>query len=165
MAPMDQATMIGTNKVIVNYMNCTGYDIECDPEIVKRKFEAAFKVMPKFRYKLVEFAGDYYYQEMSVQEAISKGFVVGDQNNLKSQQDIDRFAQDNLNEKLPLDGPLWRCYLQNYPRPDGTVEAIVFFKAHHAFCDGISATCLKLFMSEEYDRSFFVKTTDAGTLQ
>ena len=76
--------MIGNSKSIVNFMNCTGYDIECDPEIVKRKLDAAFKVMPKFKYKLVEFAGDYYYQEMDAEEALAKGLVVGNKDNLKS---------------------------------------------------------------------------------
>ena len=146
-------------------MNCTGYDFECDPEIVKTKFEAAMKVMPKFRYKIIEFAGDYYYEMMSVEETIRKGFIVGKDDNCRTAEDIDRFAQDNVNEKLPLDGPLWRCYLQNYPQPDGKKEAIVFFKAHHSFSDGISASCIKLFMSEEYDRSFFIKSTDATWIE
>ena len=102
---------------------------------------------------------------MSVEETMRKGFIVGNEDDLKTDEDIDRFAQDNVNQKLPLDGPLWRSYLQNYPRPDGSKEAIVFFKAHHSFMDGISASCVKLFMSEEYDRSFFIKTTDANWIQ
>ena len=108
---MDQATFIGGSKSVVNFMNCTGYDIECDPKIVKDKFIAAFDIIPKFRYKIVEFAGDYYYEMMSVEETMRKGFIVGDNDNLKNKDDIDKFAQDNVNQKLPLDGPLWRCYL------------------------------------------------------
>lgn len=68
--PMDQATFIGGSKAVVNYMNFTGYDIECDPEIVKRKFIAGFATIPKFGYKIVEFGGDYYYKEMSIEETI-----------------------------------------------------------------------------------------------
>lgn len=39
------------------------------------------------------------------------------------------------------------------------------FKAHHSFSDGISATLIKLFMSEVYDRSYFIKTTDASIIE
>lgn len=60
---------------------------------------------------------------------------------------------------------MWRVYLQNFPQPNGKKEAIVVFKAHHAFCDGISATLIKLFMSDAYDRSYFIKTNDASFLE
>jgi len=34
-------------------------------------------------------------------------------------------------------------------------------KAHHSFCDGISAMCMTLSLAEEYSRDFFVKSSDA----
>ena len=37
-------------------------------------------------------------------------------------------------------------------------------KAHHSLADGISVMCLNLFMSAQYDRSYFVKTSDASLL-
>lgn len=58
---MDQGTMIGGSGLMCNYINCTCYDVECDMEIVKARFREGMKIMPKLRYKIVEFAGDYYY--------------------------------------------------------------------------------------------------------
>lgn len=60
---------------------------------------------------------------------------------------------------------LWRLYGQPYIQEDGSVQSIVIVKAHHALSDGISIMCMNLFMSAEYDRSFFVKTKDATWLE
>jgi hypothetical protein len=67
---------------------------------------------PKMRYKIKVICGDYYYEEMSVEETIQKA-VIGPESEekvLASRDDIDAFARDNLNAKLPLDGPQWRIY-------------------------------------------------------
>jgi len=48
---------------------------------------------------------------------------------------------------------------------NGEPSSIVMFKAHHSFADGISVMCMSLFMSEEYDRSFLIKTVDATLFQ
>lgn len=145
-------------------MNCTCYDVECDYKIVQARLMDAVRILPKLQYKLVECAGDYYYEKMSVEETFRKAFIVGDENNIKCKDDIDNFVQDNLNNKMPLDGPLWRVYCQNYPLEDGTKQAILIFKMHHSIADGISCICMMLMCSNEYDRSFFVKSTDANLL-
>lgn len=41
----------------------------------------------------------------------------------------------------------------------------IIWKSHHSFCDGISIMSLSLAMSQEYDRSYFVKSTDLTWLQ
>jgi len=38
-------------------------------------FKKVIRNAPKFRYKLKEIMGDYYYEEMSVEETISKVFI------------------------------------------------------------------------------------------
>lgn len=65
---MDQTCFLGGSKSVVNFMNCTWYDTKADIELVKDKFRKACDRMPKLRYKLVEFAGDFYYEEMSTEE-------------------------------------------------------------------------------------------------
>ena len=36
----------------------------------------------------------------------------------------------------------------------------MIFKAHHSFCDGVSAGSLLLALSKEYDRSYFLPSKD-----
>lgn len=72
--------------------------------------------MPKFRYKIKEIAGDYYYEEMSHEETVKKAFLRPESPDkvLRNQHDIDQYIRDNMNIKCPLDGPLWRLYAQDY---------------------------------------------------
>lgn len=64
------------------------------------------------KYKIKEICGDYYYTEMSEEEAHSKAFIEPAPDKvLRSQDDINAYIRDNLNEKMPLDGPQWRIYL------------------------------------------------------
>ena len=56
-------------------------------------------------------------------------------------------------------------YLQPFTKENGEQVSIIIWKSHHAFSDGISIMSFTLSMSEEYDRSYFVKSTDAGFLQ
>jgi len=41
----------------------------------------------------------------------------------------------------------------------------MLWKAHHSFCDGISVMCMTLALSEEYDKSYFIKAEDASWLE
>ena len=68
---------------------------------------------PKMRYKIKEIFGDYYYEVMSVEETVKKAFVYpkSPDHALKCQKDIDDYVRDNMNQKVPLDGPLWRLYM------------------------------------------------------
>lgn len=73
---------------------------------------------------------------------------------------------------MPLDGPLVRIYLQKYEPEDqfNTPEnlkskAILIWKCHHSFCDGVSVTSMVLALSEEYDRSYFLASKDASWAQ
>jgi hypothetical protein len=76
-------------------------------KILLDAFDEKFEVMRKFRYKVKEIAGDYYYEEMSLEETKRKIFVQpqSDDKILRSQADIDQYIADNMNVKLPMDGP------------------------------------------------------------
>jgi hypothetical protein len=121
---------------------------------------------PKFRYKIKEVAGDYYYEMMSLEETYKKIFLRPESPDkvLKNQKEIDQYIRDNCNEKIPLDGPLCRIYCQKYEPTDQDhlpedqrAGTIVIFKVHHSFCDGVAACCLVLACSTTYDKSFFLK--------
>jgi hypothetical protein len=82
-------------------------------EALTSGFKGMIKNYPKFRYKVKEIFGDYYYEEMSVEETSERIFLYpkDDSKVLKNQDEIDQYIRDNLNEKMPLDGPLVRVYL------------------------------------------------------
>lgn len=127
--------------------------------------------MPKFRYKIKEIAGDYYYEEMSHEETAKKAFLSPSSPDkvLRNQHDIDQYIRDNMNIKNPLDGPLWRLYAQDYNPNDQDnlpddlkTKGMIIFKAHHSFCDGVSVMCMTLSLAEsEYSRDFFIKSEDS----
>lgn len=96
---------------MVNYMNCSTYD-HPDRDAVHLRFKELIKIIPKFRYKVKEIAGDYYYEEMSFEETCEKALIGPEspEKVLKSQSEIDQYIRDNINEKMPLDGPLFRVY-------------------------------------------------------
>ena len=65
-----------------------------------------------------------------------------------------------------MDGPQWQLhYLNGFVDPDdGVSKTLVLWKQHHSFCDGISAMCMLLGFSADYDRSYFVGGPDATLL-
>ncbi len=67
--------------------------------------------------------------------------IINQEKTLKTKDDIDKFCQDNINLKLPNDGPLWRIYMQEIEH-DGKPMAIIIWKSHHSFCDGVSVMSL-----------------------
>lgn len=50
-------------------MNCSMYDGDSEGAIFEN-FKKIFVDIPKFRYKLKMIAGDYFYEEMSIEETI-----------------------------------------------------------------------------------------------
>ena len=54
--------------------------------------------------------------------------------------------------------------IQKYRREDGKEICFIIWKAHHALCDGISVMSFSLSMSQEYDRSYFVKGANDLTM-
>lgn len=168
MPPMDQMCFLSNTKAHVNYINISLYDNETE-EAAVRNFKKLFELMPKFQYKVKEIAGDYYYEKMSVEETFAKAFPkIKNGGILNSREDIDAFSRDNLNTKMPLDGPQWRMYAQNWTPTDEDdlpdehkSKGITIFKGHHSFCDGVSVMCMTLSLSEDYSRDYFIKSSDA----
>ena len=82
------------------------------------------------------------------------------------------YIADNLNEKMPLDGPLARVYLHKYEPEDmdhlpesQRPKMIQIWKSHHSFCDGVSITTIPLAMSDEFDKSYFLQPPAPSFLQ
>lgn len=74
MPPMDHQCFISSPGVHVNYMNITMYD-NWNEKILMDAWDDVFTFIPKFRYKVKEIAGDYYYEEMPIEEMKQKLFV------------------------------------------------------------------------------------------
>ena len=160
---MDQTVQISEDTSIVNGMNCACYDSPIDIEIIRSSMKRHFKTKPKFLYKFVEILGDYYYKEMSEDKVFE--LCITEMNGVvKNSDDINHFIQDNINIKMPIDGPLWRIWFQNYEE-DGQQRSVLFWKNHHSFCDGVSIMLFNLALSEEYGRDYFVKGKDMTLFQ
>ena len=136
--------------------------------------------------KVVRFCGDLYYEKMSDEEALSKMFYkLPAGKELSNQRDIDCFIRDNLSERLPMDGPLIRHYMQEYDpddqqhlppekceakatsaeclarAPEKRNKGVCITKYHHGMCDGVSFMCMVLGLGKEYSRDYFIKSSDA----
>ena len=109
---MDSVCFISNDRNIVNLAGFGMYDDERIEIVKNQQIKKLVSKHPKMRYKLKVIMGDYYYEEMSLEETIEKAFIgpASEDLKLKSQDDADDWIRDNLNQMLPLDGPLWRCY-------------------------------------------------------
>lgn len=67
---------------------------------------------PKVLMSLVECCGDYYYKPITYEENCRNNMNKIEDPNLMcySHEDICRYAEDNVNIKFPLDGPLWTVF-------------------------------------------------------
>ena len=169
MGAMDHMCYLSSTKAHVNYMNVSLQDKD-SRDAGLQNFRRLCTKMPKLRYKIKVICGDYYYEEMSVEETMQKAVirVQSPEAMLKNKNDIDMFVRDNMNVKMPLDGPLWRVYMQKYDADDQDhlpedmkTRGLGIFKAHHSFCDGVSVMCMTLGLGEDYGREYFVKSADA----
>jgi hypothetical protein len=75
MPPMDQQCFCGNRKVHLNYMSVSGYDGVVLDEARHRQiwYDIVVKY-PKFRYRVVSRFGDLYYEEMSLEMAMERGY-------------------------------------------------------------------------------------------
>jgi hypothetical protein len=84
---------------------------------------------------------------------------------LKDHNEIDHFMRDNINKKVPLDGPQWRVWGQKMTDADGKEYTTTIWKCHHSFMDGVSCMALTAASCAEFSRDYFVKSKDATLLQ
>ena len=132
MGAMDRGTFTSSKRANVNFMSVTGWDGDCfdDPERVKQYFKFYLDSYENFNYKIVSIFGDYYYEKISKEEAMEKGVIhwTDPKDTLKDQHEIESFVQDNINTKLPLDGPRFRAWFQHVKDDDGKRYFIQIWK-------------------------------------
>jgi hypothetical protein len=113
---------------------------------------------PKMRYKLAMRAGDIYYQKMSEEEALRKGFIYEETPDrmLRNQKEVDCFVRDNLSRKMPLDGPQFRMIFQRFKDDDGQEFLIQIWMSHHCLMDGVSGMAVQACFSDEFSPDYFL---------
>lgn len=67
--------MMSTKENVCNIMNVTTFDNEHGANRFWERYMECIKRYPKMRYRIKFIAGDPYYEEMSVEEAIEKTFI------------------------------------------------------------------------------------------
>jgi hypothetical protein len=93
-------------------MSVTGIEGEhFNEEYLRDIYKTFTSKHDKFANKIVEKFGDLYYEKMEVNEAVERGFSWLDYSDKtpKTYDEIDCFIRDNINKKVPLDGPQWRA--------------------------------------------------------
>jgi len=132
------------------------------------KYKDSFPHFPKLRNKVVNVCGDLYYKQMSEEETFEKAFKWENDDDAKLCKDftdIDEYVEDNINQKLPLDGPQWRCYAHKFTDENGKDYVIQKWKCHHSLMDGISAMASMGYAAIDYSRDHFIKVKDVTLLQ
>ena len=70
-----------------------------------------------------------YYIKMSIEETMKKAFTYSTSDKMpQNQHELDCFVQDNLNTKLPLDGPQWRVWFTKIKDHDGKDYTVQIWK-------------------------------------
>ena len=140
MPAMDQATFISTSQAPVNFISVTGIEGKITRESVMQIVKRNIHRFPKFRYKIIMRFGDLYYEEITEEQALERAFFFEDRPEkiLKSQHEVDCFVRDNLNVKMPMDGPQFRVCYMPFKDDDGTECYLQIWKQHHCIMDGVS---------------------------
>ena len=109
MPSMDAQCFISSSKSHVNFMSVSAYDKDLSWDIFMHNIEKVLATMPKISYKVVECAGDYYYEALDMHEALKMAIqeIKDPEMKLKTHQDIANYCQDSINVKMPMDGPQW----------------------------------------------------------
>lgn len=107
MEPMDQACFVSTSKSHVNFMSVTGFgEGVMSKEDTITMYKDTIRRYPKFTNIIETKGADLYYSKISEEDAFNKGFkFLEGEDAITNQHDIDLFIQDNINVKMPLDGP------------------------------------------------------------
>lgn len=154
MPTSDYGCFFGDDTARVNFMSAT--ILENYPfEKAKANFAKLMEKLPKTKYRIVKVLGDYYYKELPLQEAIDYTFRrVPDGVVLNSDEDINKFVENNLNLEMPLNKPQWTIWWQDKFQDEN--HSISIWKSHHSFCDGLSVMSLHLAMGDTYDSSALI---------
>jgi len=101
--------------------------------------------MKRMRQKIVQVLGDYYFQDIPVEEAIRIKRV---EESIRCEADINEFCSKMINEKIPLSKSQWELYFVEDYSP---TESVIIWKNHHVLGDGISAQAVFVALSDEYN--------------
>ena len=168
MAPMDQQCFCSSKQTNINYMSVTGIEGEHFDYPYFREIYRQFSIKhEKFTYKIVEKFGDLYYEKMDVDEALDKACLFIDESDKtpKTYHEVDCFIRDNINKKVPLDGPQYRSIFMKFKDENQKTCGIQVWKSHHSMMDGVSCMALTAASSKEFKRDYFVNSKDATYLQ
>ena len=108
MPVMDQTCFISASVAHINFISITGFEGEYDEAWFRKLYyDHYLEKYPKFSYKVTELFGDLYYKKISKDEAFKKAWYFESDPNktLKSKYELECFVRDNMNIKMPLDGP------------------------------------------------------------
>jgi hypothetical protein len=160
---MDMQCLMSRKVAFANVMCVAQMKTSVSRETLIFNYQRAIKQLKKLSYCLENRFGDYYYKELPYDEVVENCFV--EVKGLSCQEDIDRFVQDNINVKLPKDGPLWITYYQESYIVDGKEGSLNMTKQNHALCDGISNMCMTLLISADYGKEYFVPIKEPSFIE
>lgn len=110
MPSMDMGTFYGSNNSTINFMSATHFEYVPYNKL-QVKYREMIKSLPKCRYTIVEIFGDYYYKEVSIDEALEYCCQkVPKSEEFKNEADIDKFVERHINEVMPLNKPQWQMF-------------------------------------------------------
>lgn len=69
---MDAGCFISSSKANVNLSNCTIIERKMTKDEFLHSVAKVVKLQPKMRYTISQFAGDYYYNEIHIDEVLRK---------------------------------------------------------------------------------------------
>ena len=67
---LDAMTFVSNDTACVNVMSVSEYVYKMDLSELVTHISKMIRILPKMRYKVVECAGDYYYEEMPIEEVL-----------------------------------------------------------------------------------------------
>lgn len=166
---MDQAVFITSSKANVNFISVSFFDGDFDEAFIAEKYHQYIGNFEKFSYYVEMVAGDLYYRKMSKEVAFDRGFHFerDPEKAPRNRREIEMWAEDNLNKKLPLDGPQWRCFAFMYKNPEenNKLQLVQLWRSHHSFMDGVSSMALTGWSTDDYGRHNFIKFKDPSLFQ
>ena len=94
MPSMDAQCFISSSKSHVNFMTANAYDKDLSWDTFMLNIGKLLKVCPKISYRVVECAGDYYYEELDMQEALKMSIIeiTDPELKVKTHQDIANYV-------------------------------------------------------------------------
>ena len=146
MPGLDLICFQDSNESAANMLSVTMYE-RLKFEVMQERMKKCITDKPKLRYRIKVILGDYYYEEVPVEEAIDIVFRKIPVE-CKNEQDIDKFISENINTQIPLNQPQWLIWFQEKFQDKYSIS---IYKQHHSMCDGVSAIAFHMGQGDTYD--------------